>query len=87
MELLTRLEVRSYLESTRNYLYILGCVSCGSQGGNGTLAPSHFGGTINRAPSIAPSYFAQTLGRGKLNIFSVIELFFNRIEGDFSILK
>ena len=69
MELLTRPEVRLYLGSTQNYLYILGCVSCGSQGGNGTLAPSHFGGTINRAPSIAPSYFAQTIGRGKLHSF------------------
>ena len=69
MELLTRPEVRLYLGSTQNYLFILGCVSCGSQGGNGTLAPSHFGGTINRAPSIAPSYFAQTLGRGKLHSF------------------
>ena len=53
----------------KKFTYTIGCVSCGSQGGNGTLAPSNFGGTINRAPSIAPSYFAQTLGRGKLKSF------------------
>jgi len=49
-----------------------GCVSCGSQGGNGTLAPSHFGGTINRAPSMAPSYFAQTLGRDDIKFDGIV---------------
>jgi len=39
-----------------------GCPSCGSQVGVGTLISptSNFGGTIKRAPSAAPSFFAQS---------------------------
>ena len=45
----------------------IGCPSCGSQVGGGTLISptSNFGGTIKRAPSAAPSYFAQSAVRGK----------------------